>query len=156
MVLRLGQSLLPPLVVCAALGVVGCAPGTEGDGGARQGEVPGAVGSHVWYPTSASVTLDEHWASTGFGRPAQSGDESETYERAELSAGALSRLENLTLLPLKETCTSDGYRYHVLTITDADGTSAAYADTGCEYLRLEGATVMLEYLELQDLMLASD
>lgn len=149
------------LGVLVVFGALGCASGSDDDDRARTGtvEVPGEVGSHVWRATSASVTLDTHWSYDSLGQPGvmpSSGSTSMTHLRAELSPGALGRLEGLKLIPLEDQCTADGYRYNVLTITDADGTSATYADTGCNYLRVEGATVMLSSADVQQLMLEGD
>jgi hypothetical protein len=86
----------------------------------------------------------------------QSSSASAIYERAELSDDALSRLESLELIPLDDRCTADGFDYDVLTVTDAYGTFAEYADTGCHYLRFDGAAAMLSFEDVKGLRLAGE
>jgi hypothetical protein len=52
-------------------------------------------------------------------------------------------LEGLTLVPLTDACTSDGFNYHELTVISGDAFESVYRDTGCSYLRIEGAMAML-------------
>jgi hypothetical protein len=60
-----------------------------------------------------------------------------------LTAEQQTKLDAIVLVPLTPECTSDGYTYNELTVTDADGTAARYRDTGCDYLKADGAEALL-------------
>jgi hypothetical protein len=60
-----------------------------------------------------------------------------------MSIAQLSALEELVLIPITGACSADGYSYYELVVTDEIQGASAYATTGCEYLRIPGATAML-------------
>ena len=60
-----------------------------------------------------------------------------------MSRSELALLDALTLVPLNDSCTVDGYSLSELTVVDSDGTVARYRDTGCSYLVVEGAKTLL-------------
>ena len=115
----------------------------EPDGGST--ERRGEVGSHVWFDTSQSIELRETWLYDTRGGDAapNSGCTSVPLDRSTLSARQLTTLENLVLVPLTDACTADGYVFHQLTVVDRDPLESVYRDTGCSYLRVEGALAML-------------
>jgi hypothetical protein len=57
----------------------------------------------------------------------------------------LTAIEGVTLQPFPagDACDQDGYSYSEATVTDGDGTTAKYRDTGCAFLRISGSTAML-------------
>lgn len=119
-----------------------------GDGADAGAAVPrGAPGSHVWFDSSTSIQLENHWSfeTLGPGSTGQpkSGSSSLALEKSALSADQLTALEGLVLVPLTSSCTADAYSYDELTVFDEDGSKAIYRDTGCSYLRAEGAQAML-------------
>jgi hypothetical protein len=61
-----------------------------------------------------------------------------------MSVAQLATLAAVTLIPLNDSCTADGFRYRDVTVYDMDGTSRSYRDTGCDYLMVEGARGMLD------------
>jgi hypothetical protein len=118
--------------------------GTTGAGGtAGAGGSSAAVGAHVWTASSASLELRNVWTIDGFIGAPSSGSQCWSFDRGALSDAQRAFLENLTLVPLQNNCSSDGYSYYQLTVIDADGSSAVYRDTGCSYLRAVGAQAML-------------
>ena len=66
-----------------------------------------------------------------------------TLDRSAMNAAQLAALEEIVLVPLIDSCTADGFRYVELTVIETDGQRAVYRDTGCNRLRVEGATAML-------------
>jgi hypothetical protein len=128
--------------------LLSCAASDPGSADDTDGGSPiarGTVGSHVWFDSSTGIELRNVWAYNGSlaGMPPVTGSTCWTFERNALDDAQLAALEDMILVPLTEACTADGYSYYELTVVDADGTRAAYRDTGCSYLRLEGATAML-------------
>jgi hypothetical protein len=106
----------------------------------------GSVGSHVWFDSSTGIELKNVWSYNGWGPdagPGQLGSSCLVLERAALHDEQQTALEMLVLIPLNEQCTADGYSYAQLTVRDRDGSRTTYRDTGCSYLRIQGATGML-------------
>lgn len=106
----------------------------------------GEVGSHVWFDTSQSIEVRESWFSEVFGTDASapiSGNLCGTLDRSAMNAAQLAALEEIVLVPLTDGCTVDGFRYLELTVVESDGQRSTYRDTGCNILRVEGATAML-------------
>ena len=106
----------------------------------------GSVGSHVWTDSSTGIELKSVWSYQTWGPNAgtpQSGSSCLVLERAALSDAQRTALEMLVLVPINEQCTADGYSYKQLTVRDRDGGTTSYRDTGCNYLRIQGATAML-------------
>ena len=106
----------------------------------------GEVGSHVWFDTSQSIEVREAWYAEVRGPDASapvSGSLCGTLDRAVMNAAQLAALDEIVLVPLTEGCTTDGFRYLELTVVETDGQRAAYRDTGCNFLRVEGAAAML-------------
>jgi hypothetical protein len=124
-------------LLCAAHG--GCSGGETSKPSER-----GVPGAHVWFETSAAVTVQRIWSFNGpTGGASVSGRECADFVRETLSEAQLAALGSLVLVPLDDRCTADGYDYHSITIADADGSSATYEDTGCDYLSGEGRRAML-------------
>jgi len=65
------------------------------------------------------------------------------FEKSALTDAQRKMLEELTLVPLVEACTADGFEYYELTVVDRDGSESVYRNTGCSFLRVEGAQAML-------------
>jgi hypothetical protein len=106
----------------------------------------GSVGSHVWFDSSTGIELKNVWSYDSWGPdagPGQFGSSCLVLERAALDDEQRTALETLVLVPLNEQCTADGYTYAQLTVRDRDGSRTTYRDTGCSYLRIQGATGML-------------
>jgi len=106
----------------------------------------GAVGAHVWFASSTGIELTEAWVYDTWGPdagPPSSGTACSTLDRAAMSSDQLAALAQLVLIPLADSCSVDGYDYHQLTVMDGDGGPVSYRDTGCNFLRVEGATAML-------------
>jgi hypothetical protein len=105
---------------------------------------PGTVGAHVWDASSESLELRKEWS---YGGPASippvSGSSCWFFERGALSVAQREALDALTLVPLTDACTYDGFEYYELTVVDRDGSEFVYRDTGCDFLRLEDAQAML-------------
>jgi hypothetical protein len=106
----------------------------------------GEVGSHVWFDTSQSIEVRESWYSDVRGPDASapiSGSLCGILDRSAMNAAQLAALDEIVLVPLTSACTADGYRYVELTVVETDGQRLIYRDTGCDFLRVEGATAML-------------
>jgi hypothetical protein len=119
-------------------------------GGSKEQNTPaeptlGGPGSHVWFESSIAVELATVWAFDGWGvNPPQSGQACWRLDREALSVAQLATLAAVTLIPLNDSCTADGFRFREVTVYDVDGTSRSYRDTGCDYLMVEGARGMLD------------
>jgi hypothetical protein len=131
------------------LGALACALPACGNQDAEK-EQPGAVGAHVWLPTSVALDISSPYFYEGYppGRPPVSGTKSASWNSAELSHAQVEWLAGLVLIPIDNQCTADGYSYVELVIFAADGTNRAYRTTGCDHLRIEGATAMLPELSV--------
>ena len=68
-----------------------------------------------------------------------------SFPRESMTADQLAAIESLTLQPLPtgDACGADGYDVFTATVTDRDGTTATYKDTGCPYLMIAGASAIL-------------
>jgi hypothetical protein len=109
-------------------------------------EPRGVAGAHVWFATSDWIAIRAEWSFIGRGGGSgSSGSSCLRFDRTSLSTPQLDALAALTLVPITDGCTLDGYHFQELRVFDADGTSAAYRDTGCSYLRVAGANAMLPY-----------
>lgn len=97
---------------------------------------PGTPGASVWFETSAKIEVS-HSAGSTF--PGQSWSETKcvVLERAALSADQTSFLESLTLLPLTDVCSADGWRYEQIKVIDADGSSATYRSDASSIARCQ-------------------
>ena len=113
-----------------------------GGGGSSGKPAAGAVGTHVWTASSSSLELRHMWSSTGT-TISESGSQCWYVGSASLSDAQRTLLEGLTLVPLTDACTADGYDIYQLTIYDLDGSQAVYRNTGCSSLRVPGAQAML-------------
>jgi hypothetical protein len=157
------------LLLTISLGLCACTGVTRGnsrdsaDGGAQASQAPdggqpsqdaakgspeprGVAGAHIWFSTSVSLKLREEWAYIGWGgTQGSSGSSCSSFERGALSEYQLHDLDAITLVPITDACSSDGFSLQELTVVDADGTSASYRDTGCPSLRIKGAQAMLPY-----------
>jgi hypothetical protein len=118
--------------------------------GGEEKETPGTVGAHVWLQTSVAVDISSSYFGEGYppGSPPVSGTQSASWKRAELSGAQLEWLAGLVLIPIDNECTADGYSYDELVVFAADGTRQAYRTTGCDHLRVAGATAMLPHLSI--------
>jgi hypothetical protein len=126
-----------PALLCAAH--VGCSGGETSKPSER-----GVPGAHVWFETSTAIAVQRTWSFNGpSGGAGVSGHECADFDREALSDEQLAALSSLVLVPLNDSCTADGYDYHSITIADADGSSATYEDTGCDYLSGEARRAML-------------
>jgi hypothetical protein len=145
------------ILLCGALAFVLPACGSQDDLDplhpddgpmAAHQERAGAPGAHAWLPTSVALKISSRWSYSGWGgRPSSSGETSAAWNKGDLSEAQKTWLETLVLLPLDNRCTADGYSYKELVVSDADGTSKTYRTTGCQHLRVEGATAMLPEVE---------
>lgn len=137
---RVGFFLRAAALLTAALSI-GCGSSSEGE---EHSPEPGTVGARVWYASSASFELRNFWY---FGGPAsvtpESGSSCQFFERSALNDAQRGVLEALKLVSITDACTYDGYVYDELTVQDRDGSESVYRDTGCNYLRIEGAQAML-------------
>ncbi len=78
----------------------------------RQNARSGAPGSHIWFESSIAVELATVWAFDGWGgNPPQSGQACWRLDREALSVAQLATLAAVTLIPLNDSCTADGFRY---------------------------------------------
>ena len=133
-----------------ALALSGCGadetdePVHEGAPESAPQETLGIPGAHVWFDTSSSVSVQYTWFRSG---PASvtpmSGGSCAVFRREAMSEAQLDALEELVLVPLTPACFTDGHFYHDLVVTDPAHGTLAYRTTGCEYLKLAGATAML-------------
>lgn len=127
-------------VLClAAVTVMGA--GCQSDGSPAEG----SPGAHIWFESSVQLDLEriEVFDGPGVAPPGTCGAWS--FPRAALTDAQLAAVEAVTLrsFPTSNACEADGYTYTDATVTDTDGTTATYRDTGCPYLRIAGSSAML-------------
>ena len=139
---RVGTGLRAAAVLAAALSI-GCGSSSASSGDEESPE-PGTVGAHVWDAQSESLELRNVWSYGGPANvPPQSGSSCRFFVRSALNDAQRDVLEALKLVSITDACTYDGYMYDELTVIDRDGSGFTYRDTGCNYLRIEGAQAML-------------
>jgi len=137
-----GSFLRAAALLVAALSTA-CGSSTDSDE-ERDAPEPGTAGAHVWDAQSESLELRNVWSYGGPANvPPQSGSSCRFFARSTLSDAQRDVLEALKLVPITDACTYDGYMYDELTVIDRDGSEFTYRDTGCNYLRIEGAQAML-------------
>jgi hypothetical protein len=107
---------------------------------------PGTPGAHIWFESSVKLdVMESGYIGSIFGSPSHSSCSVWSYSRESLTEAQLKVLTAVTLQPFPAgmACTMDGYSYVKASITDRDGTTAIYTDTGCDYLKIPGSTAML-------------
>jgi hypothetical protein len=107
-------------------------------------ERPGSPGAHPWLPGSVALKISTTWSFDGpNGAYPTSGGKSASWTRSELSADQEKWLEALVLLPLNPQCSVDGYSFVDLEVRDDSGADQLYRSTGCDLLKIAGATAQL-------------
>ena len=104
------------------------------------------MGARVWLDSSVRAEVKQVWFYETFGPNAPSpsgGSRCWQLDRDALTSSQRGALESVALIALSDACTADGYNYYQLTVFDADGSDATYRNTGCSYLRVDGASAML-------------
>jgi hypothetical protein len=141
------RRMLLEAMLALTLLVPACSSSDRDEPHAVPADLPrGQPGSHVWFDSSVSLELKESYFFDTWGPnapPPSSGTSCWTLTRDALTAEQQTKLDAIVLAPLTAECTSDGYSYDELTVTDTDGTAATYRDTGCESRKLDGAEALL-------------
>jgi hypothetical protein len=107
-------------------------------------DVPGAA---IWFDSSVRAQVMHHSFYDTWGPDAPPPQSTTTYscwERTSLAEADEEAFRAVRLTALDDSCTMDGFSYTEITVWDADGSSATYRDTGCDQLRVEGATAMID------------
>jgi hypothetical protein len=88
--------------------------------------------------------VTDSWYSYNVGNGHQSsGSTCKVVERSSATQAQLDFLAGLTLVPLDQLCTADGYAMTELQIVDLNGDVATFRDTGCPNLAVPDAGAML-------------
>ena len=134
----------PGAALLAGMLSMSCGSSARSVSNDRDPAEPGTVGAHVWDASSESLELRKVWSYGGpANTPPSSGSSCWFFESSALSVAQRQALDALTLVPLTDACTYDGFEYYELTVLDRDGSEFVYRDTGCNFLRLEDAQAIL-------------
>jgi hypothetical protein len=116
------------------------------DGGDSGSPLRATAGAHIWFDSSVAIRITSRWFYDTWGvdaEPPHSGSSCSILRRNTLTDAQRTALAAIVLIPIKNQCSVDGYRYLEMKVYDADGSTATYRDTGCFYLADSGASVML-------------
>jgi hypothetical protein len=101
----------------------------------------GAPGAHIWFESSVGLDVRQYTVFDSPVAPESSTCVAWSFSRQSLTDVQLTAIEGVILqpFPVGGACAEDGYSYSDATITDGDGTTATYRDTGCDFLRISTA-----------------